>query len=123
MTAKERAGAAGTRPAFSGLFETSAGAQAESSRLNAVSLAKQRKGMGFLGMRRGSALSYALHDMPPRDRAIGGNIVWTCAVRPFAHLPEDRAADLHRAGEELLLHAPGAVVARAALDRVDGRAR
>src|SRR5258706_13852324 len=90
---------------------------------DAVGLSKQRKRMGFFRVAFIAAFPavfpYPLHDMPGGDRAVRAHIVGT----RFRHAAEHRAADLHRVVEVLGLHAPGAVVACAALDGGDGGAR
>src|SRR5712692_4017303 len=78
--------------------------------LYAVSLAQERQGMRFHCIT--GFLSHSLHDVPCSDRAIGADVVG----RSGGHLAEHRPADLHRLVEVLGLHAPGAVVTRAALD-------
>src|SRR6476659_6982660 len=59
----------------------------------------------------------ALLDPATRNRAVRADVLRLEVVHPL----EDRLADLHRFGEELALHAPGAVVTGASLDRVDRR--
>src|SRR6266545_6657951 len=65
-----------------------------------------------------SGLFDALHDRAAGDWAVGADVVRSV----LRHLPEYRPADLHRRRIELALHAPGAIVARAALDGVYRRA-
>src|SRR5689334_10382205 len=81
-------------------------------RLETVGLAQQRERVRLL-QRLLLFLPYSLADVPRRDRAIRADPV---GLR-LRHLAEDGPADLHRVLVVLLLHAPGAVVARAAFDR------
>src|SRR3989442_3764650 len=67
--------------------------------------------MGLHGVLR--FVPHALADVPRGDGAVGGYVI---RLR-LGHLPEHRPPDLHRVGEVLGLHAPGAVVAGAALHR------
>src|SRR6202008_4818846 len=64
-------------------------------------------------------LAHALPDVAPGDGAVGADVVG----RALGHLAEHRAPDLHRVLVVLDLDAPRPVVAGAALDRRDLRAR
>ena len=64
------------------------------------------------------AFAHPLQDMAPRDRAVRADPVG----RRLAHHAEYRTPDLHRVGVILGLHAPGAIVPGAALDRGQLRA-
>src|SRR4051812_19303163 len=94
--------------------------------LNTVGFSKQRERMCFFRLAFIAAfpaavpavIPNALHDMPGGDRAIRADVIRD----RLGHAAEHGAADLHRVFEVLGLHAPGAVVAGAALDRGDGRA-
>src|SRR3954462_4470294 len=97
---------------------TGAAAQPASSKtarnLNAVGFAEQGKRMGFLSLAFRAGFLHALHDMPAGDRAVGADVVRSRRIEALRHLPEHRAADLHRAREIFRLHAPRAVVTGAA---------
>src|SRR5688572_13529836 len=91
-------------------------AHAASQTLNAVSLAQERKRMALLDAC--GRFAHALHDVARGDRAVRAYVM---GIR-LGHLAEHRAADLHGVLEVLGLHAPSAVVARAALDDLHLRA-
>src|SRR4051812_47699354 len=110
--------AKGTEPEGAGGAAAQPARRTTNRSLQAVCPAKQGEGMRFLGFGFGMALMNPLHDMPSGDRAVRAYVVGT----RLAHLAKHRTADLHRVGEELLLHAPGAVVPGAALDRAHRRA-
>src|SRR5690242_16871614 len=83
----------------------------------AIGDAEQRQWMGFARAVFSTCLHDALLDPPAGDRAIRADVVGFELRHPAKH----RLADLHRIAEELALHAPCAVMARAPLDGVDRR--
>src|SRR5438067_8409321 len=104
-----------TRP-LGGMLAQLATSSASTS-LNAVGLAQEGERMRLYSAFRRVALPFRfflhpLHDVARGDRAVGAHEVRL----DCRHLPEHRPADLHRALVILGLHAPGAVVSRAALD-------
>src|SRR5258708_33542153 len=79
----------------------------------AVSHSQQGDGVFQLGLPGRLHGPESFLDVVGGELAVGGEVVG----REIGDLPEHRAPDLQRRGMELLLHAPGAGVPRAALDR------